>query len=238
MLSLSGCSLIEAEKTKPTEFLIYHSKLQAFPERSPFHLGWNIQREKPEYAGKVFTKYYLKPINLDYLGRSSVEDWREEAQIKEASGEELKEVSEYLFARLSNALSSSRKNYKRAAAPGPRVLVVEAALVELRPTQVTYKLAGAAAGTFIPGGSLVKTLGKGGIAIEIRFSDGATGEVRGEIADRREEKLAVIADLNNFSRLGHAKQAIDDWADELTELLSTPIEQKVRRSSNFVLVGW
>ena len=238
ILATAGCSMIDAKAAKPTAFLLNHDRLQTLPERSPFHLAWNISREQPEYENKVFKKVYLKPINLDYLGESSVDEWRQNFQISAATKEEIKEIISYMYDRFLQAMVTSPHLFEVASSAGPETLVVEIALVEFNPTQVSYKLAGAAAGSFVPGGSTLKTLGKGGIGIEAKFSDGETGEILGEVADRRDEKVALVADLNNLTRLGHAKEAIDDWADELKELLSTPIDRKVKRSAPFVLIGW
>jgi hypothetical protein len=238
ILATAGCSVIDAKVAKPTAFLVNHDKLQTLPERSPFHLAWNISREQPDYKNKVFKKVYLKPINLDYLGKASVDEWRQNFQISTATDEEIKEIIDYMYDRFLQAIVTSLHKFEVVSSASPETLVLEIALVEFNPTQVSYKLAGAAAGSFVPGGSALKTLGKGGIGIEAKFSDGGTGEILGEVADRREEKTALVADLNNLSRLGHAKEAIDDWANELKELMSTPITQKVNRTLPFVLVGW
>jgi hypothetical protein len=238
ILAAAGCSAIDAKVAKPTAFLVNHDKLQTLPERSPFHLAWNISREQPDYENKVFKKVYLKPINLNYLGKASVDGWRQNLQISAATEEEIKEIIDYMYDKFLQAIVTSLHKFEVASSSGPETLVVEIALVEFNPTQVSYKLAGAAAGSFVPGGSTLKTLGKGGIGIEAKFSDGGTGEILGEVADRREEKMALVADLNNLSRLGHAKEAVDDWANELKELMSTPIDQKVKRSWPFVLIGW
>lgn len=238
LLTVCGCSFFEIKTAKPTSFLLNHDKLKPIPERSPYHLAWNISREQPNYRSRVFKKVYLKPINLSYLGNGSVDEWRQKFQISAATDSEIKEIVDYMYTKFQQAIVTSPHEFEIATSSGRETLVVEIALVEFNPTQVSYKVIGAAAGSFVPGGSVVKTLGQGGIGIEIKFSDGESGQTLGEIADRREEKTALIADLNNLSRLGHAKEAIADWTAELKELLSTPITQKVDRTRPFILIGW
>ncbi len=236
-LTGSGCSLLQTKPAEPTAFLVKPERLKPAPERSPYHLGWNILEEHPGYAAKVFKKVYLKPVNLAYLGKASVTDWRQNVQLKGGSPEEVKEISDYLYDKLLEAIVTSTHKFLITSRPDADTLVVEAALVEYHPTQVSYKVAGVVAGAVVPGGSLVKTLGNGSIGMEVKFSDGATGEILGEVADRRDDKAALI-DFNNLTRLGHAKGTIDDWAKELNELLSTPRDQQVKRTRWFELVGW
>ena len=236
--AICACSIVEPSPPQITPFLTHADLLKPAPKRAPYQLVWTIREADPSFKPKPYTHVYLKPVNLAYLGGGSARKWHSSLQVMPATPQEVREIADLLYADLLQSLTDSGHNWRVASGVGPGVLVVEAALVELYPTQISYNVAGAAAGMFVPGGSTISAAGKGSIGLELKFSDGETGLVLGEVADRREDKKALIGDLKDYTRLGHARESVRVWAAQLKELLSTPLTHQVKRDLPFSFLSW
>ena len=116
-------------------------------------------------------------------------------------------------------------------------MIIELAITELVPAKAWFNTAATAAGFVIPGAGLLSFAGKGSVAIEGRVRDGKTGEVLATFADREKDKSAPI-NLASMSWYQSGKQNVDDWADQIAELLHTPRSHDVTDSSPFTLLPW
>jgi hypothetical protein len=122
--------------------------------------------------------------------------------------------------------SSPAPRFKVADGPGPGVLTLQLALVELNPTNVV----GNAVKYGAPGGSVVSPMTKGNIAIEGKVSDSTKGTLLYEFADNEQDPFTAVS-LRDLSSYGHSRTAIRDWARQFEELMRTPPGHKVKDSS-------
>ncbi len=85
--------------------------------------------------------------------------------------------------------------------------------------------------SFVQGGGLVKRLiKKGHIAMAGRLKD-ENGRVVSEFADYEDDHDSILGiDVKNFTKYGHHKHTIDEWAREITEVYSTVYGTKTRKS--------
>jgi hypothetical protein len=96
---------------------------------------------------------------------------------------------------------------------------------------------GTVGGAVAPGAGLVgSSLAKGRISMEMRVLNGK-GELLGAVADT-EQDVTSLANVNDYTRLGHIKRRIDEWADQFAELLTTPPDHLVEDSPGFRLLPW
>jgi len=172
---------------------------------APGRLAWR----KPGLDPKQYTRVLLSPTVL----------WQEHGLAKESGvdPEELKALAGYFDTVLKKALTDIE--FPLADAPGPRTLRIEAAITSVRASRPAMNTIS----SVLPVGILMSlgraaTGGKdpsvGACTIEIRFSDAATGEVLGLFADHKDGDKY---DSANFSKLGQAEKAMDDWAQRLRQ---------------------
>jgi hypothetical protein len=81
---------------------------------------------------------------------------------------------------------------------------------------------------------LVKTTAKGSIAIEANVYDGGTNELLVAWADREQDRGSLFS-FSDFSWYSHARDTVDNWAQQLVEGYNTPIEHKVEDRTLFTL---
>ena len=233
-LWLSGCSQMGADPGKVTPFLEHADQLQAQPERSPFQQNWSQSPDKLAPLAKTGAPVVIKPVNLTYLGQASDPTWSSDLTL-DASPEAAQTIADYMRKEFVKAINSKKDlGWQAVDQAGPGTIVLELALVELKPTQVYVNAAESIGGLFLPGSQIVSTaasaglstatssITKGSIAMEMRVTDGSTGELLAEAGDRREDRSALLVNINDYSKFGYSKQTIDAWAKETAELLSTP----------------
>jgi hypothetical protein len=206
-------------------------------ERAPFDRAWigdpiEFQRKKETYK-----KLFIKPVNTDHLLQQT---WWDDLNLQDSDRlkEDIVTLAIYMHDRFVNAIKTDpRHALEIVDAPGPETFVLELALVQIKPTKPAVNIIGDTLGVFVPGGGLVKTVGSGSIAIEAVLRDGLTNEELVLFADREADKMAPIS-LNDYTWYGHAKEIIDDWADQYVELASTPLSHKVEAGLPFTLAPW
>jgi hypothetical protein len=126
---------------------------------------------------------------------------------------------------------------KSASGPGPGVLVMELALVELVPSNAYWNAGATAAGFVVPGAGMLSAAGAGSIAIEGRFRNGSNNKVIANFKDRRKDKTAQV-NIGSYTWYHGAEGNINDWASEFAELLNTPPTHVVKRPSPVTLMPW
>ena len=233
---LSGCSTINQQlKAGPaptSNFLEHRDGLREWHERVPLQLVWMYDRNDFYRRRDGYTEIYFAPVRTDFVSAPS----RTEGIIAGGAGmEDIDRMA--LFIRESfrkTFRNDPRHRFTVVERPGPNTLVYELALTELLPTRVGVNVAGTALGAFLPGGSLIKVVGKGSIAIEAKVRDGGTGELLVEWQDREQDKVTLVS-LAEFAPYSFSRQAVREWADQLLLLYHTPQEFQVQDSSVFTL---
>jgi len=193
------------------------------------------------YVGKPitdsFSAVYIAPVNTRFMEKQT---WWE--QQSGASKAQLASDTQKIARQMRNQFQQAIASYpggkiKLASGPGPRVLVLELALVELVPSKAYWNAGATAAGFIIPGAGFLSMAGSGSIAIEGRARNGASKRVIATFKDRRNDKAAPI-NLGSYTWYHGAETNINDWAAEFAELLNTPPNHVVKRASAVTLKPW
>ena len=194
-----------------------------------------------EYRSKpvkdYFTSVYIAPVNTRYMEGQTW--WQQQTGARKA---ELAGDTRQFAQRMRNQFQQAIANYpggriQLASGPGPGVLVLELALVELVPSNAYWNAGATAAGFVVPGAGLLSAAGAGSIAIEGRARDGATNKVIATFKDRRKDKVAPV-NIGSYTWYHGAEGNIADWAAEFAELLNTPPGHVVKRPSPVTLMPW
>jgi hypothetical protein len=183
-----------------------------------------------------FSAVYVAPVNTHYMEHQS---WWQQQSTRQA---ELQKDAERFAQRMQSQFKQAIANYpnstiKLANTPGPGVLVLEFALIELVPSKAFWNIGAGAAGFIVPGASLLSLAGAGSIAIEGRARDGANHQIIATFKDRRNDKTAPI-NIGSYTWYHGAETNVSDWAAEFAELLNTPPSHVVKRPSPVTLSPW
>ena len=225
-LALTGCSLFKAGEAEDAGFVSSPERL-AKDERFPFHKWWVKAGSKKSHGGNLF----LAPINIEYLRTTQPEQDKILAEQAIALGKRFHD-------RLAEELrTETRRTFNLVEDENNADGALEVAIVELVPTDVSRNAAGSGLGMVVPGGGLIAMGSSGSIAIEGRFRDLKAREVVAEFKDREKGQMAPI-DLAGFSEYRYAERAIDDWAEQIVELLVTPDGAIISDSSPVTLRPW
>ncbi len=235
---LNSCSTLKAGAVPTSSFLPHRNELKPDGKHSPFLATWT----SPE-AAKTLEKrrsIYLAPVSLAYLrpmkrnlSKSEIPEpeWKDGAR----------KLADYANSRLAEAFAHSKtQRYKLVSKPDKDSLTVELAFVELNPNPLSGGLLRTAVNVVaVPGvDSVLMKSFKGNIAMEGKVLDSTTKKPVYEFADNQENKSALIFSVNDLNTYGQAREAIDEWAEELEKLLRTPMDQKVSGPAAFVVFPW
>ena len=248
LFACASCSSLETRNLSPSPFLEHGSALQPLPQRSPFQGNWFAGRGELDDLRKTFNQIHVRPVNTSFIlfEENPAAPGR---RTSSAAPEDIREMADFMDRSLRAAFSAgTRVKWSVVTSPGPRTFVLGAALVELNPTGAALNAAKSVAGFFIPGAPLVSAAisvgagavadaaADGSIAIEVKVWNGETGKLLAEFFDRREDRSALIVNLNDYSAYGNARRAVEEWAEHLVELLETGSEHQVERSAAFSLI--
>ena len=231
VVCLTGCSLLKAGPSDVTGFVPHPELLAEHRERAPFHGYWVADPAAHERLRLSLRKVYLRPVSTDiatarYRTPGGGEGKRDRV-------EEVEELARYFRERVRLAiLAHGNPEFQVANEPQADALPVELALVDVEPTRPAVNLAGTAAGFVVPGGGLIKTFGGGFVAMEGMVTDPVDAAVLEAFRDREGSKKAP-ATIKDYRRYHHIRVALDDWADQLAELLCTPAGHRVEDSLPF-----
>ena len=193
-------------------------------DRTPFHRFWFDE----QLDWDSFTEIQVAEINTDYLQHPSWLDQTTTATFSREGGVE--DVADYMHNSLTEAFKKDPKERMTVVdTAGPKTLVFEVALVEIVPTKAWFNAIGAGLG--------VGGLNKGSVAIEARMRDAGTNQVVARFADREKGKFAVVS-IADLTWYWHAKNTIDDWSEQIVELMSTPNDGRVKDSQTVTLKPW
>lgn len=232
---LTGCSsvnsLLKAEAAKPAGFLPAPELLSEMRQRYPFHGAWmNMKLDN----FKHYKSLSIKPIDTSHLAEN---DWWEQASLADedlhADAKEFAKQSEEIFRQTLS--ENMHLNYTDK--PGRQTLTLELSVVELVPAKVWLSSIGLAAfaapvAVGVPIGTGAALGQNGSVAIEGILRDASTGEILLMFADREASKIRII-DFTTLTWYGHAHEIMEDWAEQIVELLTTPHDHMVEDSDGF-----
>ena len=235
---LASCSALRAPAAATSHFLTHAKDLSINDSHSPFLANWTGDNAQ-EVLGKR-KNIYIAPVNLDHLrpmGRSmSAAEHTEKERFATAQ-----KLAAFASKRLTEAFKKSpAPRYTVVEKPDRKSISVELAFIELNPNPISGGVFRTAVGVVAAPGVdsvLFKRL-KGNIAMEGRVIDNATKRPILEFADNQENKSALILSINDLTAYGQARQAIEEWALQIEEVLRTPPSHKVSRTSAFVFLPW
>ncbi len=230
-LIMSGCAAMKADPSRGTGFV----PMQQMAKQGdlPFNKAW-------VKAGLDWRRYhaiYIRPVDTGYLLQTDL--WKQtfrQGHMKE----DARMIARYMEDRFRAAFVNNRNNRLRVVEfPQPGSLTLEMALTELVPSHVVMEALGYAP---YGGGVAAKAISRatGGVstvAFEAKVRDSKTGQVVAMFADREQQKFKPI-DVKAFTWYGNAKNIVDEWADQLVQVLNKRPGQIVEESSPFSLKPW
>lgn len=234
--TFSGCSLLRSSPADLSGFLPKSELLEEHRERAPFHGYWVYDAQEYEKLRDEYRKIYIAPIDLSpvieqYKKRFGNPDRRED-RISEAQ-----ELANYFREKLKIEFRNDPNRYFLVVDdPGPEVLSLRLALTHIVPTSPGVNIIGTVAGFLIPGGGLVRYAGEGSIAMEGYVAEEPSPLFPLEEFSDREGQKASPFTIKDYQLYAHIRLAIDEWAMQLKELLTTPHEHKVE-GSNLVSIN-
>lgn len=192
-----------------------------------------------------YTEILVAPVNTRYILAQNIWEKASAANVTEDQvRSSIQAMADYTRVSFVRAASEDpKKRFKVVETSGPRTVILEVALVQLVPSKAVLNAVGFV--SWVPAvittaGSLStgsEDSGKGVVAIEARFRDGATGEVIGMFADREHPKTAFV-DLKALQWWAPAKQIVDEWSAQLIEVANQPPGTAVKDSPTFELLVW
>ncbi|MDC0357589.1 DUF3313 domain-containing protein [Oligoflexia bacterium] len=212
-------SLLKAGPAPDSGFLAETGVDAVANENYPFHRVWHP--ESSYEALSASRRIYVAPVNTDKLqNKSHYFNNNQKEKANSAIADDAVEISQYIQKSFSGQLNKVAGNrFIVEDAPVKDAVVLELALIELTPTDVARNVLGTVVGTFVPGGGLLGIDGAGKVAIEGRLVDTRTGKTLFTFADRETGKMAPL-NLNDFSLYSHARDIVDDWAEQLATVLA------------------
>jgi hypothetical protein len=241
-LFLVSCKAIEA----PSAGFIKHPEMMYKDPSLPFHKVWFYR-----YFNLMnYSRIIINPVKLGYLlNQSKVKNLNARNYIG-LKGKDDKYVANYFRNTFINAFDSMPSNrFKVVKNRGYGTLILDIAIVEIVPTKVSMKSAGAAL-MFMPFGSILVTAislpikavisgtlesgFKSYIAFEAVLKDAMTGKVLAAYADRESEKAAMFS-FKDYTYFAHIRGIIDEWAKHTVRMLNRKGNEKLESSSTFAL---
>lgn len=227
VLAVSGCSTLSLKappipESPRVRMLLSSSASPLQPDQQglfPFNHAWHSGycAEDPE------TPVYVTPVDISKINP-------EVLQSSEIDKDELSEIAEYAREKLEGAFSKNREAFRVVEEPPEHGRVVELSVVELSGTDVARNVIGTALGAFIPGGSLIAVRSSGTIGIEGVVKEADTGKPLFVFADRERGKTAPFS-FNDFTKLSHARAAIDDWSKQIVAACAAEEGKRIPDSS-------
>lgn len=209
MLSLCACATGGIQSTtdfNPDDHFLGsdYAKLQAVPE-----LKGGLSWRRPEFKAADYTAMYVEPVKL----------WNAENMLKDSglNQDDLDLLAKYFYDVLT--LVPDGKKLKLAAQPGPGVITVQAAVVEVEASSpVSNALTSVIpVGILLSAGKQVATgqaVGVGKCAVEVKFVDAVTGKNLALFADT---KVGKKYSSSGFTKTGQTEEAMNEWAALLKE---------------------
>jgi len=238
MMGLSNaCGITDILRAGPApDAGFIKSKGEAGPwkERAPVHKIWFKDKEKFYRERDKYKKICFRSVTTDFLIKRGWWDNLNTAD-KDDYQKEVEEMALYVKSAFETAFRDDpKKRFAVVDTPDKETIVYSFAITELVATKAHINAAGTALGIFVPGGGIVKATAKGSIAIEANVYDGGTNELLVAWADREQDRSSLFSFLD-FSWYSHARDTVDNWAEQLVEGYNTPIDHTVEDRTLFTL---
>ncbi len=231
----ASCTFFKASPAMITNFLPFPEVMTKKLPRTPFHTAWVFDEMKYAEIKNRYKKILISPVSTEFINKAiNASDWSDSS--KRDRIEELQEVARYMREKFRLEIEK-RKGHpvKVVESEGSDTFVLKLALTELVPTNPLVNTVGTAAGFFVPGGGLIKIAGKGSVAMEGFERDALPPQtVFFQFADRESDKAAPFT-VKDFQRYAHVRGAVDEWAGQYAELVTTKLDHKVDDSLPFTL---
>ena len=206
--------VFKATPVPPTPFLEHPQAMRADPSRAPFDRNWVNPSARAWESVKGFDRVVILPVNTSYLNPTPGQ--RTDAQ----------KMAAYMREQFQSEFARGGK-FHVVNQPGAKTLKIELALVQLKPTNVAGNVLATGAGVVVPGANLIGSqFTHGTVGFEAKLRNGATGELLAEYADSQRDKMSLLS-FRDYSANAHSRRAIQDWARQMEELVSTPASHKV-----------
>lgn len=169
-----------------------------------------------------FTKRKTLYVHFAPLGTTFIEGkYPKEAQaMKKLMHDHL---VKHVGAGLADINNMAHTDWQVTETPGQADIVIETAIVKLKPTQGVVNAIGTIGSFFspIPGtGTIISQFTKGGIGIEGRIVDTRTKRPLFEFKDTNKDET-ILFSFNDYGRFGHDEESLEKWAQILAKLIVT-----------------
>ena len=234
-VELCSCALFKGDPAKDAGFIAEPERMSKWPHRVPFHKIWVSDKwlSKKNY----YRRAIVAEVNTEHITKHNW--WKALSVVsKDQLEEDSREIANYLR---DTIIKTAKKDPARRVfivdKSGPGTFVLKLALVELVPANSFLNFTSSVTGIFIPGAGLASSAGKGSIAIEGKLVDSRTGELLVTFKDREIDKSAPV-NLASYTWYEGSKRNIEDWAEQMVEIMNTPLSYQVADSSPFTLSPW
>lgn len=229
----TGCVLVDPDPFPATAFLAHAGEIKELPSRAPWQGTWFSDQKRLLMLARTYGRIHIAPVNVSYAEQQLREAIRDE-HIRRVRIEELRQVARFMREAFRIKIEDYAEGHilKVLDEKSSGAIVLELAIVEVKPTNFAANAAGTIAGFFLPGGGLIKLAAKGSVAMEGVLRDGATGEILMEFKDRRSDKNSPFS-VKDFQEYAHIRASISEWAAEFAELLATPADHRVKSGLPF-----
>ena len=238
---VAGCKttekMMKADPGRDSGFLEESDKMAENRSRAPFNRMW----ADPSFTAANYGTLVVAPVNTDHVleenawARANVRQFMVERDIAEIAGDFHETVIEKFRESEDNHL-------KVVETPGDDTLILELAITELVPGKAFIGLVGLASWGAplpigIPAGAVASFADDGWMAIEGRVREAKSGHVVAMFADREKGKTRIL-DLEAATWYGHARESMNDWAEQFVKIANTPKDVQVEDSAAFTLLPW
>jgi hypothetical protein len=234
LIGSTGCM-----KTRPADPAGFAPNLDPAGVRdsAPFQRGW-VSGDASRIKPGDYREVSIAPVDIDLLKESDW--WQSQSTARQADLEkDARELAGFMQNEFEQAFRQyPQKEFKVVGRAGPGTIVIELALVELRPSKVYWNALSTTAGLVLPGANALNAAGKGSVALEGRIRAGKGGWVIASFADREVDVSAVLNLRGSTKFYGHAQSHIERWAKQLAEVFFTPRDHEVKDAPGFKLIVW
>ena len=228
-----ACTTVEKAEDKvlkakeaPDSGFTQDSDQMKHDEDLPFNAVWYDHK----VDWKQFHSIQIAPVNTHYLERMSWWDAVSFANLTESERQHsVQKVAQYMRDRVSKAFADDPHDRLTVTdSTGPDTVVLEMALVELVPTKAWQNTI-----TML----VIGAWSHGVVAMEARVREGSSGKVIVAFKDREFGKTAAIS-AADYTWYMHSTDIIDDWANEMVEIINAEPDERVKAASPLNFRPW
>jgi hypothetical protein len=238
----TGCSMASKLKAKPAQdsgFLTNTDQMRENRARAPFHRFWVDSK----YDKDNYNSIYVAPVNTEYVQKQST--WAKANPRNIRIEKDLKMIGEEFRETIVAKFEKAEKN-RFAIVDKDKItddtMILELAITQLVPGKAFLGAIGLAswaapAPIGVPVGAIASFADDGWMAIEGRVREAKGGQVIAMFADREAGKTRIL-DIEAATWYGHARESMNDWAEQFVTMANTPKDIQVEDSSAFTLMPW